>query len=162
MDWHGYPQHPDAHPQRPWWRRSGDDESPWVRSDNATLTPVAEYVGGDTYDAGWQSHDGWVLRVPDVWMGRMAAIHTLESGSLATYDAEHPLPPPEPRCGQVWVWVAASAWQGLQMTVSTVTAVGGVHFGTRRDAWDAPWPPPGAVLVAGPGAPWAPMGGADV
>lgn len=36
--WHGYPQHPDAHPERPWWRR----QSPVVPAS----APLADHFRG--------------------------------------------------------------------------------------------------------------------
>lgn len=36
-EWHGYPQHPDAHPERPWWRRMSSGLG-WERVDNRALT----------------------------------------------------------------------------------------------------------------------------
>ncbi len=69
-------------------------------------------------------------------------------------------PAPEPRCGQVWVWHQSDI---ARMVLQT----GPEHriwFGWAGDTeWTMArhmehWPPPGAVLVAGPGSPWAPMG----
>lgn len=118
-DWHGYPQHPSAHPDRPWWRKK--PEGYWLRID------------------GEQSVYG---RKPE--------------SAMATLDHEHPLPPPEPRCGQVWRFR-----EGHQAMVAYVRPDGSCAFAGAGEAFAAkePWPYPGAVLVAGPGSPWAPMRG---
>lgn len=138
-DWHGYPQHPDAHPERPWWRWCHDDAC-YERADGATYEPdeasLARALG--TYDVRAQ---------------------------LAAYDASHPLPAPPPLCGQVWV---RGGYQGqiadvMRMDDGHLTISWGFEVtcrtGGRRDHGEEPWPPPRAILVAGPGAPWAPMGG---
>jgi hypothetical protein len=144
-DWHGYSQHPDAYPERPWWRR-------WIGPPHARPG-----------ESGWLRADG-VFTIGD-------------DGYLAARDTAHPLPPPEPRCGQVWVTPS-----GVESMVQMVWPNGAGtrtidlpdhHFFWPADperpnsCWGsapetlttADWPPPGAVLVAGPGAPWAPMGG---
>lgn len=122
MNWHGYPQHPDAHPERPWWHREG---------------------------LHWRRIDGWGS----------------DGGSIASMDAKMPLPPPEPRCLQVWLNVE----RGDQVVVACVDT-GGIAWSFSPNNTNSvglpsavalrldPWPPPGAVLVAGPGSPWAPMG----
>lgn len=155
-DWHGYPQHLDAHPERPWWRRlvPDDEESPWRRADGVELCPAVAWVGGDHYDCGWQDGAGWVAKARELWPFRLSAIRSVEEEAIALVDAAHPLPPPEPRCGQVWVLPDLA-------THCTVIGVqdGAGYYVDPRGAHRMPWPPPGAVLVAGPGAPWAPMGG---
>lgn len=66
------------------------------------------------------------------WDGR-EALDTV----MARIDREHPLPMPPRKCGQVWVHA-----DGTEEMIT----IAGPH--NRR-------PPPGAVLVAGPGSPWA-------
>ena len=129
--WHGYPQHPDAHPERPWWRlvERGFRREAWTRLDGLT-------------------HDCW---------GQDTSEH------LGRLDAAHPLPAPEPRCGQVWVVPERKPGRGpwAMMVGGAWRLDGERHY---RWAWmpvgaeTSEWPPPGAVLVAGPGAPWAPIG----
>ena len=81
--------------------------------------------------------------------------------AIAAYDAEHPLPPPPPRCGQVWVWPGGVAEQVLQVDPDgTAHTLAGEYRAAPNKA-QVRWPPPGAVLVSGPSAPWAPMGAAD-
>lgn len=143
--WHGYPQAPGAHPERPWWVRG-------TRSDGWAIR------------WGLPGNRGWFAQDPK---GRGHDLPGTFDEAMAAIEREHPLPCPEPRCGQVWVWPegAVSLMDGeTRVTVEThimVLAVG------RRDGWWqwrhanhhsalTEWPPPGAVLVAGPGAPWAP------
>lgn len=129
MTFHGYPQDPTAHPERPWWRgpimRESDGVIVWRRSDSA--------------DTG----------------------HPCLRGALAAIDREDPLPPPEPLCGQVWVLRSGRSVMVVDVVPQTVEGAWMVSLGsealTARGAGvTCPWPPPGAVLVAGPGAPWAP------
>jgi hypothetical protein len=138
-DWHGYPQHPDAHPERPWWR------------------PISSMR--------WRRTDGRISRAACV------------CDELARLDTAHPMPPPEPRCGQVWVTLTGVESM-VQMVYSNGAGTRTIDLPDHHFFWPpdperpdscwgsapetlttADWPPPGAVLVAGPGAPWAPMGG---
>jgi hypothetical protein len=156
MDWHGYPQHPDAHPERPWWRLH--KSTPWVRSDDWT---VARRSDPESVLPGAVSRSWTPAGEP----GPSAPTEEL----LALIDRMHPLPVPEPRCLQVWVlpstgysftitgvaplgdglWHVVNGFDGRQGLVS----IGSLPAEER-------WPPPSAVLVAGPGAPWAPAEGA--
>lgn len=121
--WHGYEQHPDAHPLWPWWRAvSVPGLLVWRRVDGLEETALAASAG--------------------------------RSDRLAWLDRERPLPAPEARCGQVWVWTAS----GVQAQVVEVDPeigrayLGGRQMSIQREAW----PPSGAVLVSGPESPWAP------
>lgn len=127
-DWHGYPQHPDAHPERPWWRLSR--HGGYVRTDGEEAAEVGSDRGG--------------------FLGILHG-HELTTQALAEFDCKRPLPPPEPRCGQVWYMTdsGTSKMVGRCGTLSITWA-----DGTKRST--AEWPRPNAVLVAGPGAPWAP------
>lgn len=155
--WHGYPQHPDAHPERPWWRR---DRSAMVRSDGVALTSIHDRNYAETFghpfDERGMREDGESY-----------------ADATARIDREHPLPAPPPMCGQVWVWLSGfaatvqavdptgmSAPRGMSDGPGVVwpcTIPAPVQHGPYLGAWTpaALWPPPGAVLVAGPGAPWA-------
>ena len=113
-EWHGYEQHKDAHPERPWWREVTAMTQYWVRTDGLTTTSAA---------------------------------------SLEAYDRCKPLPPPPPKCGQVWVDLKYKT-QSMCCGVGPDGAAGwfpDAGGGTRPPTW----PPPGAVLVAGPHSPWA-------
>jgi hypothetical protein len=157
MDWHGYPQHPDAHPERPWWRLH--KSTPWVRSDDWT---VARRSDPESVLPGAVSRSWTPAGEP----GPSAPTEEL----LALIDRMHPLPVPEPRCGQVWVLVAGDVHDEA-LVVQVIRHSGlpyEVVFGDgetqrlrRQDGEVNPkaWPPLG-VLVAGPGAPWAPVEGA--
>lgn len=154
-DWHGYPQDPDAHPERPWWRKSGGTE---LRVDGLRLFYETDGV--------WLSHPTWeadrVLVRAHISWGKQSA-DTIEppyvEDMMVLADRDFPLPVPEPRCGQVWV--AASGVFVAEDTVVTVVRRDGKPFSVTMGTGDmrtdtARWPPFGAVLVAGPGAPWAP------
>lgn len=82
--------------------------------------------------------------------GTMIA-HVKESKRKATQMAL-PLPPPSPAVGQVWVWLgwpwSSPARIGERQTVTEVLP--DADYGHA-------WPPEGAMLVAGPGAPWRPF-----
>lgn len=139
--WHQYPQHPDAHPEKPWWRKQ------YKRRGDGSLEHLA-----------WRRTDG-----------RMESALAVERGLIDILDAidrEHPLPPPEPRCGQVWKvpgrpadMAVTEEWPWSGKALAAILARNAA--GQPALAFDRTWPPPGAVLVAGPGAPWAPMGGDD-
>jgi len=133
-DWYGYPQAPGAHPQRPWWTAIA-----WSR------------VGDEITVTSWYRHGG----------------HRTGGENLSAIDREHPLPAPPPRCGQVWVWPdglepgRAEMVTGHFVCVAGTTTITTDEFcystgGGDEDSGCRDWPPSGAVLVAGPGAPWAP------
>jgi hypothetical protein len=102
---------------------------------------------------------------------------------LRAVDDVRPLPAPPPMCGQVWAardadsvmqeWATAMVIEvrpvgfltpiGVEPVVASAWDIlmGGQRGHVRAD--DAQeggptWPPPGAVLVSGPHAPWAPAG----
>lgn len=144
-DWHGYPMHPDSVEGRPWWRHCV------YSNDGAHLLVMRDFKEGSLM---------------------AEADHPDLPAAMVAYDTAHPLPPPPPRCGQVWLWPDSDR----QHLVTDITTRGSGHTGITLglegpDCWlphvppelaphssQSPWPPPGAVLVAGPGAPWAPMG----
>lgn len=91
---------------------------------------------------------------------------------LDVLDDLHPMPAPEPMHLQVWLRLPYTE-PGALLDVNFMLA------GTARLTWGAPglrgveyvphgdgqctlidaeWPPQGAILVYGPGAPWAPAG----
>lgn len=158
MTYHGYPQHPDAHPERPWWRKL------WQRRGNGSLEHIA-----------WQ-------RIRDRATVSVLEVRQARFDVLAHHDLEHPLPAPPPLCGQVWVDLDEVGPVGGM----TITAVGpyvavaqmsacyvGILFRRGivrhqgfRHAEDAPehvraefreveWPPSNCVLVAGSFSPWS-------
>lgn len=59
--------------------------------------------------------------------------------------------PPSPKCGQVWAWP-----DGTERLVTSILRRADGARVARFGRKVYPWPPAGAVLVAGPGAPWAP------
>lgn len=159
-EFHGYPQHIDAHGTRPWWRRltrnGRRDPYTWARPDGGRVTrqPGPGYWASRhvLWHVDTGMHDGDVLATG------------ITDEALAAYDAAYPLPAPPPLCGQVWVW--SDNRQALLTEVYRTAAGLRVDLGEYA-AWPegvpdeghfhVAWPPPGAVLVAGPGAPWAPM-----
>jgi hypothetical protein len=84
--------------------------------------------------------------------GREAAAMAVSVLEIAEeIDREHPLPVPPPKCGQVWV-------RGHVESMLVARSEHVLWWGDGDSAPVKEWPPAGAVLVAGPGAPWAPMG----
>lgn len=143
--WNGYPQRPDAHPERPWWRKM-------VTSWNYRIKTAHERHP-DPGSWSWLRDDGATLPNHE---------------SIEDYDNEHPLPAPNPMCGQVWVCFSVTPPLIVEDMVLSVERMGGaslVRWGTGVSSTGAcdpeggTWPPSSAVLVAGPGSPWAPMGG---
>lgn len=130
MEWHGYPQHPDAAEHRPWWR-------------------LTEFRGVP-YGPRWGAERTDGRRV-------LGATSDLIS-TLDRIDREHPLPCPPLRCQQVWVAPERDGAGGGHRTIVSVDPDGAVYTvgysGVKRHA-AGEWPRPGNVLVAGPGAPWA-------
>lgn len=121
-----YPAHPDAVPERPWWRPVALCDPPRGLAYGPPLV-------------GWVRTDGV----------------TLEQGEdLDAYDREHPLRAPLPACGQVWVWPDTD-YEIMLVGRDDWGWAPHLRIGGRQvTGGDAPWPPPRAVLVAGPGAPW--------
>ncbi len=84
---------------------------------------------------------------------------------IAAADRDHPMAVPAPRCGQVW-WFGGGHHQVLSVSGGSAVFVGWRQRGERilggvmveLGVFETPWPPPEGVLVAGPGAPWAPPG----
>lgn len=164
-EFHGYPQHEDAHPERPWWRMRGMF---WVRSGGHNVPAIKPWRG---------IVDGLPKERPSADV----------LADMDATDREHPLPAPPPMCGQVWrVNVPPHAEcdypSAYDVKVDRISYVGTIPeivwlgagrrgvgewrhgdttgFPQGRDPSFHPlpeaWPPPNAVLVAGPGAPWAP------
>jgi len=70
---------------------------------------------------------------------------------MSGYDKSHPLPIPPPHAGQVWVLK-----EGHEILIKEIED-GIIFWGASRiRKLEHPWPPVGAVLVSGEGAPWAP------
>jgi hypothetical protein len=165
MRWHGYPIPDDAIGLRPWWRQM-EDWSPTLDDWPDAAKPWPPGAVG--YSIGvYLRTDGARIEI-----ARRAGRIT---DDLDAYDRAYPLPVPPALCGQVWAW-PADGTQGQVIAVRpdapvigqprTVTAV----FGAAVVPTDGPfrtdqvaaehWPPACAVLVAGPGSPWAPLEGA--
>lgn len=200
---HGYPVHPDAVPDRPWWRRNLPGSGFASSSIFDPMLPMDEGEGG-RWRAFVRTDGVAVVGGPgdDAVLGRhgRSNVHVVGDGetvgeALARVDRGHPLPAPPPLVGQVWVWsetdeaaqlpavVKGRAAWGLMMPRACVahaqqhaheravdarrrarmaTRAGDLIAGTAYLLAEDPteddylWPPPGAVLVAGPHSPWSP------
>jgi hypothetical protein len=166
--WHRYPQPREAHAERPWWRTLDAAGVTWERVDGRRLMPVRPTADPTDY-----RRVVWFVGTSDE--GR--EVEGTLAEALAAVDAAEPLDAPPPLVGQVWVWPEHDAG-GTEHLVSSVQCwpegeVWGVQMGGRwqvfgrgadmgegyraGDRARMTWPPEGAVLVAGPGAPWAEM-----
>jgi hypothetical protein len=127
--WYGYPIAEDAHPERPWWTRI-------VTIEYSTFPPQ-----------------------PAAWFWRRTdGLSSEDLDAIGYLDATNPRPAPPPLCGQVWRWEP-----GYFILMSYVRPDGTWCYAGQlnlvqpgANAGGQTWPPPGAVLVYGPGAPWAP------
>lgn len=134
---YGYPQHKDAHPERPWWRaeKTADRGVEWVRADGVRMRQVLPRWFGDTTDplpyGGWSCGWAYAEKAEDV----MAKVDN---------DPPHAMPPPTPLVGQVW------------RLADRFTAI------TELPLEEAAWPPNGVLVYGpsqyGPDVPWAPPG----
>lgn len=110
ITWHGHTQHPDSHPELPWWRWNPD-----CTCGNSCVGPGRWYhEGGDYYTA--TSRDD------------------TRTDELRVYDEKHPRPAPEPACGQVWVMDIPDSPAGprsVRMVVSGVDAQAGIVRAVR-------------------------------
>ena len=134
VSFHGYPQHPRAHPERPWWRSTmaaplllETDMRCWERSDGERV----DWAGFDDVDA-----------------------------EMARIDRENPLPAPPALCSQVWVWLDDDGRVKRDCTINEVNRLSHsesrhrVMFGERKSVDLPTWPRGKAALIAGPFAPW--------
>ena len=125
-----------AHPERPWW---------------VWMPKFTEPV--------WSQQGRWVHPDGTYFVGPM---DDPQSDALAAYDDAHPRPTPPALVGQVW---AGSTWTRMIDRLDSAgrpvePAEDPAHLpGVQLAVIWATWPPtPDAVLIAGPGAPWAPTG----
>jgi hypothetical protein len=132
---------PEAVPERPWWRVS--------RRSTYQIGDDGNRISGSD------------CRRPDG--GEEFAPEAATATVLDAYDAKHPLPVPPPMAGQVWCDTTARNRAQVQFTIHAV--IGDVAIVIVDDTGPSPieWPPPAAVLVAGPtpwgrDVPWAPAG----
>ncbi len=152
----------NRNPQRPWWTATGDWE--YTRDDGAVLFLFVHSEGGR-----------WELAGPEaqpVWLDCKFSRYTWPP-AMAEADRDYPIPPPPPACGQVWqdegrdrlvfdVEVLGSTPETLDdypepnLWRVAMGTDGAKVYSTENDG-HPPWPPQGMVLVAGTGAPWAPM-----
>ena len=181
--------HPWAHPLRPWWRKAENPysslggmfggsgasrplENAWQRMDGRAVTTC--HPADDRGRPNERIVLGWAFLDPEAAKaGSAEAGRHLESGpwttaeeAMAYVDTNHPLPAPDPMPGQVWV--TAMAAHSVCYSLTTGDGRGYVAYDDKLTGLylvrSGTWPPPGAVLVAGPtpwgrDVPWAPMGG---
>jgi hypothetical protein len=166
---------PDRHPTRPWWGKQRGYLCESKRTDGWV-------VGFDQDAPAWiatpPQGEQPAYRVPVTPGEAEAVIYAPHDALLATVDADHPLPTPPPRCGQVWMWPKT----GSESTIIAVEHGSGTDIRTgERSTWATPifagivvrlagwydiddgdwrsrqWPPPEGILLAGPGSPWSPV-----
>lgn len=98
----------------------------------------------------WMKRQSWAKERIDG--ARVDGRGPFDVALLDAYDDAHPRPTPPPTCLQVWVRPDETCM--VTGTNAVAYQFGGVTIPLTPDAW----PPPKAVLVAGPHAPWAPKG----
>ena len=148
--WKGYTQHPEALEDRPWWRLMMR-----IESDPEDILKHERVDGTILSALVSRAHDG-----------------------LADYDREHPLPAPEPKCGQVLLvptggtttiqsvspcglWVALPVWSthATGMVVRLADAPprkAQFELATVHVSVIEKWP-----RVSGEGSPWMDTGGEE-
>ncbi len=201
--WRGYDQHEKAHPSRPWWREIDTEAGQvefvghpvgflrWQRLDGLIVrwtynraaierwdeskdvyepfewfdapSPVPEEPEGEAEREAWDIETGGYYK-----RLKMEVIRALDH-----IDRQHPLPAPEPKAGQVWVFL-----DGMERMVGSVWRISHIrcrvwwsdtpsiapgqpveyHYATDSTF---PWPPTGAVIVSGQGSPWKDTSGSD-
>ncbi len=126
-------------PERPWWRRPGQ------RCDGIELVRLSQ----DHPPASMQNLRGAYRP----WIEDVAS-------AMERIDREYPIPPPEPLEGQVWAQVEGAgrfldggdSFMIVSMLRTNPIAVVQGNYEPKLAVLRT-WPPPGAVLVAGP-TPW--------
>ena len=161
-DYHGYPQHEDAHPEMPWWRwgtwtdRKGDAREQLVRVDGHEADNAAEAAHIDA------THP---LPAPPPKCGQVWVFTYVDDDEPEIVEEwEKTVATVKRTCGiaeRVW-FTDSYGPVGASLTLAEwrhgEEASGGVPNGRDPALAAVPgaWPPAGAVLVAGPGAPWGP------
>lgn len=117
----------------------------------------------DQYGQDSNSHSlfPWWRMVDGCWIRRDGKRNPEGLGPkdslLAEYDRENPMQEPSPMCGQVWHWIENAHRYGSSQVVTSIRQDGDMQIVTMGGEpiryYD--WPPEGAVLVSGPGSPWA-------
>jgi hypothetical protein len=130
--WHGFEQHPEAHPERPWWRQE--------QIPHGGLAIFRRLDGEAVKGVRFSGHPYGERTREQV------------DNDIAEFDRKHPLPAPQAKCGQIWFWPET----GEQKIVIDVDPRVQISLGTSLFLRPTQWPPLDAVLVAGPDSPWAP------
>jgi hypothetical protein len=179
--WHGYEVGAFAHAVRPWWEtvdgKGWSDFSIGGRGGNSGFASRKDDEYGLDLIRNREDPSSPTLiltRWLDDGSGEHVYRKTIENGwgfreacdqLLEQIDKEDPIPPPPPRCNQVWIWFDDEGQireQSSVVSVKTVTTCGErvirdetvISFLDGTFYLSDNWPPKGAVLVAGPHAPW--------
>lgn len=138
---------------RPWWWWYDDHDTRWHGPP-----PTPKYVRADGM-ATISRRD--VLRMKGDRLSRERQLYAM----MDELDRERPMKPPPPAVGQVWRMPRSDVFMEEGVTVVQEDADGVVRcrMGQTWYSTDAGddvfmWPPRGAILLAGPGAPWVPAG----
>lgn len=135
-----YPQlWPNAHPERPWW--AWGVVAPGLTLNGVQQLPV-DVLAHREIRYAWIRRDRRILP---------------EGADIAAFDAANPMPCPPPTLGQMWAWSQPIPHQA--MIVGLYEQLDGtpvVTFGNDEAKSYDSWPPDGAILFGGPGAPWVP------
>lgn len=123
-----YPQQPGAHPERPWWQENG-------------------LLWGDPPDGGP------LVAINPVWC-RTDGHKVPYNADLATVDRERLMPVPEPAVGQVWLREVGDGLTEEALITGIEYAYDGCYIRCGGVYLKDSFPPEGAILIAGPGAPW--------
>ena len=149
MRWHGYDQEENSHPVRPWWRFNAATSSFGMRGKLSEFGRMVRKDGRQGPECFWSRYRG---------PSRAEMLEAI-TGHLVNIDKGSPLPDPKPLALQVWLWPAS----GCTRVVLAIEPNGAVVFSSLGPVGpllnahgQAVFPPRPAVLVAGPGSPWAP------
>jgi hypothetical protein len=179
--WFGHEVSPFAHPSRPWWETT--DQKGWSdfsiggRGGNSgfAIRKGGEYgldlrknhddPSSPCLDVSRWLEDGSAERIRTIVLEKGWGFREACEQLLEWTDSEFPLPSPVPACGQVWIWPDEEGRvreQSMVVSVKKVTICGErvirdeivISFVEGTFYQSENWPPTGALLAAGPGAPW--------
>lgn len=120
----------------PWWRNVQDGTT--RRVDGWAIRRSREQSGAFDARAPGADREDWRM-IPSC--GSLVE-------AVQRIDAAHPLAAPPPMVGQAWCWARTR-----EVRAVVATSRHGVVFGDGTQIDREDWPPPDAVLVAGP-TPW--------
>lgn len=143
-----HPEHVEL--DAPNWSRR-DDGSHIRRADGAIVTRTTSSGGG------------WLMSFREdpersIFISWKDLGETGTVAALRYVDATRPLPSPDPRVGQVWFVIDENGATAETMVLAVIRVEDMNFVMSAGDPAPTPWDPSGGLLVAGPGAPWAPPG----